>query len=81
MEATLKTRTFGDSVGFLAGVSLDNRRSPCADFFARTDLDADYRNATLRVDLDITNRLPQEANCQVSVELLDANSKPFAHSR
>ncbi len=41
------------------------------DFFVHTDLDPSYRDATLRVDLQLVNFTQQTQSCRVYVKLLD----------
>ena len=42
------------------------------DYFVKIDLDDDYRDAALAVDLDIKNRADSECECVVLAELFDA---------
>lgn len=53
------------------------------DFFVRTDLDAAYRDATLRVQAQIANRTPAPAQRRLTLRLFDAEGAavidPAAH--
>jgi beta-galactosidase len=46
------------------------------DFFVHTDLDAQYRDAELRVEVEVTNYAPQPRSFSVEAELLNAAGQP-----
>ena len=48
------------------------------DYFVQTDLDADYRNATLKIDAELVNSTSAERKCQVRAELVDAEGNVVA---
>ena len=41
------------------------------DYFVRTDLDKKYKDASLHIDFEVTNRSTSNRRCQVIAELLD----------
>ncbi len=51
------------------------------DFFVRTDLDNEYRNAQLQVEMELENFSPQAAQCSVGIQLLDAQEQIILQSR
>ncbi len=50
------------------------------DFFVRTDLDQDYRDASMFVEMDIANYSAQAAACSVDLTLLNAEGQSIAQS-
>ncbi len=41
------------------------------DYYVVTDLDKDYKDATLKLEIDIKNALPDTAKCQIEMDVLD----------
>ncbi len=50
------------------------------DFFVRTDLDGEYRDATMRVDVEIANFSDSANTCQVELEVLDRTGSSIART-
>ncbi len=48
------------------------------DFFVRTDLDDQYRDATMKVEIDLVNRAEQAAECGVTATLFGGRKKQVA---
>lgn len=46
------------------------------DFYARTTLDAAYRDATLKLKVELKNNAERDANATVEAKLLDARGRP-----
>ncbi len=47
----------------------------------RTDLDKEYQDATLQLEMDMTNFADQKAACSIEVQLLDDRRQPVAESQ
>lgn len=45
------------------------------DFYVVTDLDKDYKDATLTIETDITNTIPDSAVCSLEIDVLDDNKE------
>ena len=50
------------------------------DFFVRTDLDDDYRDATMQVDVEIANSSQTPRACTIEVSLLDGDGQVVAET-
>ena len=69
MAATWRIRISGGLSGIFRDVYLWSAGSQhIRDFFVRTDLDEDYRDASMFVEMDITNYSAQAAACSVDCD-------------
>ncbi len=72
----LEDQDFWRLSGFDRGIYLYSTSNVrIADFFAKAGLDANYENGVLDVNIDISNKLNKSQNAELTVSLLDGNTK------
>lgn len=73
----LEDQDFWRLSGIFRSVSLwTSGEQHIRDFFVRTDLDEDYRDATLAVDMELANFAARPVECSVDFTLYDGDMQP-----